>query len=207
MQPIKSANLAARGASRRAIRDLMIITVKNRSTGADKVFRFHSGAHDDTFSIFNPDTGNDETYAFKAAGAMIAVSQIPRVSNLTVQTVTIEMSGTADEVNQLFREYDARNAKVELYRCELDSFTKAQVEAAEPRFLGFVDTLPIRRPEFGGDVKLSLKCKSHSQELTRANYAKVSTERAKIRNANDNFFDDVASVGEWEVYLGLARES
>lgn len=207
MQPIKSANLAARGASRRAIRDFMIITVKNRSTGSDQVFRFWSGAHDDSFAVFNPDTGSDETYAFKAAGAMIAVSQIPRVSNLTVQTVTIEMSGTSDAVNQLFREYDARQAKVELYRGEFDPVTRAQIAAAEPRFLGYVDTLPVRRPEFDGDVKLSLKCKSHSQELTRANYAKVSTERAKQRNANDNFFDDVASVGEWEVFLGLARES
>lgn len=207
MQTIKPANLAARGAQSRAIRDFLIITVKNRSTGDPHVFRFWSGSHDATLDVFNPDTGADETYAFKAAGAMIAVSQIPRVSNLTVQTVTIEMSGPSEAVNQLFRQFDARQAKVELYRGEFDPVTRAQVAAAEPRFLGFVDTLPIRRPEFGGDVKLSLKCLSHSQEITRANYAKVSTERAKQRNANDNFFDDVASVGEWEVFLGLARES
>ncbi|MCG8671654.1 MAG: hypothetical protein MI867_19770, partial [Pseudomonadales bacterium] len=142
----------------------------------------------------------------KAAGALIAVSQIPRVSNLTIQEVSIEMSGPADEVNQLFREYDARQARVELFRGELDPDTRAMVAAAEPRFLGFVDTIPISRPEFGGDVKLAFKCKSHSQELSKANYAKVSTERSKIRNASDRFFDDVASVAEWEVYLGVNRD-
>lgn len=207
MDPIKTANLTARGGQRRAFRDFMIMTVRDRSTGDPVVFRYWSGAHDISAAIYNPDTSSDETYAFKAAGALIAVSQIPRVSNLTIQEVSIEMSGPAAEVNQLFRQYDARQARVELYRGELHPDTRAMVAAAEPRFLGFVDTIPISRPEFGGDVKLSFKCKSHSQELARANFAKVSTERGRLRNATDTFFDDVASVGEWEVYLGLARES
>jgi uncharacterized Ntn-hydrolase superfamily protein len=202
LQTIAAANQTALEARGLLPRDFLWITARVRATSADYSEGYWSDAGTISAAVYNPDTSLEETRSWKGAGQLIEIGPIARVSNLTVQNVDITFNHLDDSINDLHRLYDLRQAKIEIYRGYLDPDTRQLVAAAEPRFLGFVDEAENTTPAEGGEGSFVIKCVSHTQEFTRSNHEKRSDASQKLRSATDNFYQDTATVGEWELFWG-----
>ena len=155
--------------------------------------------------IVDPDTGGIDTRSFAGAGALIQISDIPLVSSLTVQNITVTLSQVADRVNELVRGYDCKQGRVEIYRGLFDPLTRQMVAPAEPRFVGFIDEAPITTPAEGQSGDVSLSCTSNTSELTRTNPDTRSDASQQLRAPGERFLrTDVAVVGAWQQFWGRA---
>lgn len=202
MRSISSANQAALAARVLVARDFLWIVARNRSTGAPETVGFWSDVGNVSAEVRSPDSGQVEARSFYGSGTLIAISDIPLVANITVQTVTIDLSQIDELVEQAVRLYDLRQARVEIYRGMFNPDTRQMVAPAECRFAGFVDGAPIETPEEGGVGSVRLECKSHTQEMTRSNPDTRSHESQIVRAPGDDFFVDSGTVGEWELFWG-----
>ena len=98
---------------------------------------------------------------------MLKVSDIPRVSDLTAQTVTIDLSQIANAVQLLLRTYDVHRAQVEIHEIVLSPTTGQPVGPDLPLFLGMVDGAPIRTPRVGGEGRATLKVVSEMMMMSK----------------------------------------
>jgi len=183
-------------------RDFVCFVVRDRSTGAPVTDGYWSDVGSITADVIDPDTGGTSTRTWAGAGSLISISDIPLVSNLTVQNVTVTLSQVADRVNQLVRLYDCKQGRVEIYRGLFDPASRTMVAPAEPRFVGTIDEAPINTPAEGEDGDVQLACTSNTAELTRSNTDTRSDASQKRRNPVDEFFQDVAVVGGWQQFWG-----
>ncbi|MBP0438416.1 hypothetical protein [Tianweitania sediminis] len=202
MRAISAANQAALAARVLVARDFLWIVARNRSTNAPEAVGFWSDVGDVSAQVRSPDTGQVENRAFYGSGTLIAISDIPLVANITVQTVTIDLSQLDELVEQAARLYDLRQAKVEIFRGLFNPDTRQMVAPAECRFAGFVDGAPITTPSEGEAGSVRLECRSHTQEMTRSNPDTRSHASQILRSPGDDFFADAGTVGEWEVFWG-----
>lgn len=202
---VSPPNQAALNARALVARDFLWIVARNRSTGAPESVGFWSDVGNISASVRNPDTGTVNTRTWYGSGTLIRISDIPLVSNLTVQTITIDMSQLDDLVEQAVRGYDCSQARVEVYRGLLDPNTRQLVDAAECLFVGFVDEISIDTPAENEEGSVVLTCTSHTQEMTRSNPSTRSHEDQLLRLWSDNFFQDAATVGEWELFWGRIK--
>ncbi len=195
MRNISSALLAAITGARQngiAPRTLVYVTAKNRTTGLPESIGVWSDHDDSNIPVLSGITGLQETRLYYGGGALLQVSDIPRVSDLTVQTVTVDLSQIADVAQRLVREYDVRLAKVEIHQVLLDPASGLPVSIDAPVFLGEVDGAPIKTPAIGGRGSISLKVISDAiSMLTRTNPRKSSYEAQKRRQGD-----------EWGLYSG-----
>lgn len=199
---VSPANLAALQARRLVARDFLWIVARERATGALVPDGMWSDVGSVNAPVLNPDTGVASNRDFFGAGGLVSISDIPSVTNITVQTVTITMSQVDDHVAELVRFYDVKQARVEIYRGLFDPDTRKLVDPAVCRFVGFVDKVVIRTPSENEDGSVSITCVSHTQELRRSNPDTRSHESQKLRSASDDFFVDASVVGEWEHFWG-----
>lgn len=183
-------------------RDFLTVWPKNRSTGAEQEKGYWSGAGNVSAEVINPLTGSVTTRNYRGAGSLIAISDIPLVSNITVQRISIQISHIDTDVMEALRTYDLRQARVQIHRGLFNPSTRVLVQAAVPRFLGFVDGAPLETPSENEEGSFVLECVSHTQEMLRSNPDVRSDESQKRRNATDNFDQDTAVVGEWEIRWG-----
>ncbi|RJG46496.1 hypothetical protein [Mesorhizobium sp. DCY119] len=205
MRNISAANLAALQARALVARDFLWITARDRDTGATFPYGFWSDVGDVSAPVLNPNTGLSVTRNFEGSGTLIQISDIPLVSNLTIQNVTIQMSQLDPAVENIVRGYDLKQAGVEIYRGLLSLETRQIVAPAFCRFVGFVDTVEITTPKENDVGSIVLTCASHTQEMTRGNPDTRSNDSQKIRSATDNFFADVTVVGEQEHFWGRQK--
>lgn len=157
-----------------------------------------------TAEVINPDSGAIDTRTFSGAGSLISISDIPLVSTITVQNITVTLSQVAERVNSLVRTYDCKQGRVEIYRGLFDPETRAMVAAATPRFVGTIDEAPITTPKENETGSVTLLCTSNTQELTRSNPDTRSDASQRLRSSSDNFYQDVATVGGWQQFWGRA---
>lgn len=205
MRSITAGNQSALAARQLVARDFLWIVARNRSTGAPEQVGFWSDVGNVTAEVLSPETGTVESRAFYGSGTLIAISDIPLVSNITVQSVQIDMSQIDELVEQAVRLYDLKQARVEIYRGLFDPASRQPVAPAEPRFVGFVDEVQIRTPAEGDAGGVVLSCKSHTQEMTRANPDTRSDASQKQRDSTDNFYQDTAVVSDWELWWGAEK--
>lgn len=158
-----------------------------------------------TADVINPDTGLVDSRNWYGSGTLVAIDDIPMVSNLSVQNVNIRLSQIDGRINDLVRLYDAKQGRVEIYRGLFDPETRQMVAPAECRFVGFIDQINITTPTENEEGSVTLTCASHTQEMTRSNPDTRSDATQKLRNANDNFFQDTSTAGEWEVFWGSVK--
>jgi predicted Zn-ribbon and HTH transcriptional regulator len=196
--------LAALAARRLVARDFFSITVRTRDTGTPVSDHYWSDVWQITCDVMDPDAGSADERIFEGAGGLIEISDIPLVSNITVQTVTVKLSQVVDRVNTLVRTYDAKQAPVQVFRGLFDSVTRLMVAPAECRSAGFVDKIEITTPAENEEGGVVLTCVSHTQEMTRYNPDTRSDVSQRLRSATDNFYQDTASVGDWEFFWGKA---
>ena len=204
MRDISGAYYNALQDRRLVARDFIWFQVRDLTTGAPVTDGYWSDIGDVNAEIIDPDTGNIDTRSFAGAGSRISISDIPLVSNLTVQNITVTLSQVADRVNELVRGYDCKQGRVEIYRGLFDPDTRQMVAPAEPRFVGFIDQAPITTPKEGDSGDVTLTCTSNTSELTRFNTDTRSDASQQLRSVGDNFFTDVAVVGTWQQFWGRA---
>jgi hypothetical protein len=186
------------------LRDFLWLQVKDRTTGAAVTDGYWSDVGQTTVDVIDPETGGSTSRTFFGAGSLIQISDIPLVSNLTVQNVTITLAQCADRVNDLVRTYECKQGKVQIFRGIYDSATQTLVAPAPPRFVGFIDDIDILTPKEDEDGSVTLTCISHTQEMTRANSDTRSDASQKVRAAGDDFYADTTVVGGWQFFWGKA---
>jgi len=201
---ISTANATALAARRLVARDFIWFVVRDRITGDPVTDGYWSDVGTVSADVIDPDTGGASTRTFHGAGSLISISDIPLVSSLTVQNVTITLSQVADRVNDLLRTYDCKQGQVTIWRGHFDPATRAMVAPAEPRFIGTIDEAPITTPKEGDAGSVIITCTSSTQELTRANPDTRSDASQRLRAATDNFYQDTAVVGGWQQFWGRA---
>ena len=136
------------------------------------------------------------------ADVISKISDIPRVSDFTVQTVTLDLSQIADVSNKLIREYEARLGTVEIHDLLIDKSTGDQVGPGHIAFLGIIDGAPVKTPAKGGTGSLKIKVISEVMAmLTRKNPRKSSYEGQKIRQG-DQWGKYASTVSTWKVPWG-----
>ena len=202
---ISAENLAALAARRLVARDFLTIVARTRDTGAPVEDNMWSDVGNVTASVVNPDTGLEDSRDFYGSGTLVAISDIPLVANLSVQNATIQMSQVNDRVEQLVRDYDCQQARVEIFRGLFNPDTRQMVAPAECRFVGFNDTVEITTPSENEEGGVTLTCASHTQEMTRSNPDTRSHESQKLRSATDTFYEDSSTAGEWEIFWGSIK--
>jgi len=202
MRDISAANLTALQDRILMPRDFIWFVVKDRTTGAAVTDGYWSDVGDITAQYVDPDTGGTGSRTWAGAGSLIRISDIPLVSSLTVQNITVTLSQVADRVNNLIRAYECKQGRVEIYRGLFNPLTRTMVAPAVPRFIGTIDEAPIKTPAEGEDGDVSLTCTSNTSELTRSNPETRSDASQRLRNAGDGFFTDAAVVGNWQQFWG-----
>jgi uncharacterized membrane protein len=183
-------------------RDFITFTVKDRSDNSAVVENYWSGSTERTVDIINPFNGFTESRTFQAAGGLIGIGPIPRVGNLTVGTVTVQLSQISDDIDRLIRQYEPKYGQVEMYRGWLNPETKLVIGEARCRFVGFIDDVEIITPEEGGEGVVEVTCKTLTQELTRASAATRSDAYQKLRSPTDTFRKYSATIGNREFRWG-----
>ncbi|UPJ65225.1 hypothetical protein [Bradyrhizobium sp. 191] len=200
--PGHSENFTALQARRLYKRDFIWFVVRDRGTGNPVTDGYWSDVGNIEAQVIDPDTGSTVTRTFAGAGGLISISDIPRVSNLTVQNVTIKLSQVADRVNNLVRGYDCKQGKVQIFCGLFDLSTHVMVAPAFPRFAGTIDSAPITTPPAGQTGDVTLTCTSNTIELTRSNPDTRSDASQRLRDPSDDFLRHTATVAEWQLYWG-----
>jgi len=183
-------------------RDFLWLIPRDMSTGNPAPYGFWSGAGNISAQVINPLSGSAVTRNFEGAGALISISDIPAVSNITVQNVSIRISQLNDDAQAVVRGYDLKQARVEVYSGYFDPVSRALLEPALCRFHGFVDEAPVTTPKEGDNGYIELTCTSHTSELTRTNPDTRSHDSQQLRAPGDAFFRDVVAVSDWNIFWG-----
>ncbi len=203
-----SANTVAALAARRLMpRDFLTITARDRETGDPVTVGFWSDLANVSALVIDPETGAPSLRDFYGAGSLIAISDIPSIVGVSVETVTITMSQLHEEVEEAIRLYDCKQARVEVHTGLLDPDSRKLVDPAEPVFVGFIDEIEIRTPAEGGEGAAVLTCASGTQELLRNNPSTRSHADQQVRAPGDDFFRDAAVCGDWDHYWGAVGEN
>jgi hypothetical protein len=199
---ISTDNYTALQARRLIARDFVWFIVRDLVTGNPVTDGYWSDVGSISADVIDPETGSTVTRTFVGASGLISISDIPVVSNLTVQTITITLAQAADRVNTLIRGYDCKQGKVQVFRGLFDASTRVMVAPAFPRFAGTIDEVPITTPKEGESGNVVLTCTGNTQELTRSNSDTRSDASQKLRDTSDDFFIHTATVSEWQQYWG-----
>lgn len=199
---LSAPNFTALQARRLYRRDFIWFVVRDRDTGNPVTDGYWSDIGSIDAEVIDPDTGSTVTRTFAGAGGLISISDIPRVSNLTVQNVTVKLAQVADRVNTLVRGYDCKQGKVQIFRGLFNLDTHVMVAPAFPRFVGTIDAAPITTPPAGQTGDVTLTVTGNTIELTRSNPDTRSDASQRLRSATDNFYQDTATVSEWQQYWG-----
>ena len=202
---ISPENQAALQSRQLVARDFLWLVVRNRSTGAQVTDGLWSDVGNVSAQIIDPDSGATVTRDWYGSGTLVAIDDIPMVSNLSVQNVNIRLSQIDDRINDLVRLYDAKQGRVEIYRGLFDPDSRQMVAPAECRFVGFIDQINITTPSENEEGSVTLTCASHTQEMTRSNPDTRADATQKLRSSNDSFFQDTSTAGEWEVFWGSVK--
>lgn len=183
-------------------RDFLWIIARDRTDGSPVTAGLWSDVGDITAEVIDPLTGGSQSREWIGAGTLISISDIPLVQGITVQQITVTLSQVNEGVNDYVRTYDCKQAQVQVFRGMFDPDTRELVAPATPRFSGFVDSGPINTPAEGNEGSVTFTCTSNTQELTRANSDTSTDASQRLRSSTDNFFQDVAVVGEWQFFWG-----
>lgn len=183
-------------------RQFVLVTARNLASGEMESVGLWGGDDTIDITVLSGTTGLPVTRTYHGAGELGGVDRIPRVSDLTVQTVEIDLSQIAPVAQQLVRGHDLRLAKVEVHDGLLDVDTRLPVSPPELVFLGEIDESPIETPAVGGKGSIKLIVVSDAiNMLTRTNPRKRSYEGQK-RRSGDEFGRYSNVVKNWEVVWG-----
>lgn len=204
MRNLTEETYAALQARALVARDFIWFVVKDRETGDPVTDGYWSDVGDVSAQVIDPNSGGVVARTFHGAGALIQISDIPLVSNITVQTVQVRLSQVSDRINDLIRGYECKQGQVQIWRGLFDPDSRLLVAPATPRFVGFVDNIEVNTPAENDDGGVMLTCVSHTQEMIRYNPDTRSDASQRLRGASDDFYQDTTVVGAWQHFWGRA---
>ncbi|MFB2562424.1 hypothetical protein [Rhizobium sp. IMFF44] len=188
-----------------SIRSLVYFSVK-KLDGTPVELGVWTGDEDMAISVMSGVTGQMVYREYYGGGLVEDIDPIPRVSDLTIQTVTITLSQIASVTQQLARGYDIRLGKVEIHRAILDRKSRRPVSAPELDFMGEIDGSPIDTPQIGEDGGIQINAVSDAiSMLTRKNPLKSSYEAQK-RRSGDEFGKYASTVSTWDIPWGQKKK-
>lgn len=205
MRTLSPATLAALEARALVARDFLRLVVRRRDNGNTVAEHLWSDVGSYIAAVVDPDLGIPVERTWTGSGTLVQISEIPLVSNLTVQSITIALSQVDSNIDRIIREYDAKQGRAEVYRGLFDPVSRQLVAPAECRFVGFIDQVEVTTPSEGNEGGVTLTCTSHTQELTRSNTETRSDASQRLRDPNDAFYKDTAVVSDWEVFWGSKK--
>ncbi|MCZ7858538.1 hypothetical protein O9X81_18080 [Agrobacterium salinitolerans] len=178
------------------------IVAKNRQTGLKEGLGVWNGDEDVGLTVIEGENGTTVTRPYYGGGNLLSIGDIPRVSDFTIQTVTIDLSKIADIARKIAREYDVHRAYVEIHAITLRPTDGMPAAPEEPVFIGIVDGAPIKTPRIGGQGKGALKIVSELMRmLGRSNPEKSSYEAQRLRDG-DEFYLYAGQIDTWEIAWG-----
>lgn len=201
---IQAANHEALKSRRLESRGFVWFVVRDRASGAPVYDGYWSDSGTIDAEVIDPLTGGIVTRQLVGANTLIAISDVALVSTITVQTVTVTLSQCADRVIDLVQRYQCKQGRIEVHRALFDPDTRLQVAPAEPRFVGFIDDIDVVTAAENQDGGVTLRCVSHTQEMTRSNPDTCCDASQRLRDPDDEFCVDMATVGEWRMEWGSA---
>lgn len=144
------------------VRFLIWVSARNRSTGAITPVGIWSGEYDRSFSI------GGAARLYKGGLGTFAPPAIHYGVGLDVRMLRIPFASIAPEWETVFRDLDARLARVELHRVFFNPQTGLALGAPDRLFKGRVDEMPISRPALGQEAQGELVIASTARMLTRS---------------------------------------
>ncbi len=138
---------------------------------------------------------------FGDAGPLINIDHIPLEIGLSIPTVQVVLSQLHNEVQDMVKNHIIRNVQVQIHRAYLDPNSMQPVSNPRCRLLGMINGAPVDTPAAGETGSVTLKCVSHTRELTRINPSKRSDETQRLRDG-DRFRRYGGVAGQWEIFWG-----
>lgn len=183
-------------------RSFVWLIVKNRLSGAIEEVGFSNYPYDVTADVISGQTGGVVSRTYHGAGALLDVGEVNLVSDLTIQTVRVQLSQTNNDVNSAIRGYDARNGKLEIHYGLLDTNTRLLVDTPYPHFVGIINKAPLKRAAVGSSGGVGLEAMSRTRELTVTNPNVKSDQFQLNRFPGDNFRQYGTVAGQWGIWWG-----
>jgi hypothetical protein len=203
MRSYSPAVQAALEAGRLKLRRSIWCTVRNRSTDAPYSEGYWSETYSRELTVFDPATGSNSTRTYYGAGTLIEMDPLPRTATLQVKRPSVRFSQVNPRVDELFRDYDAKHAPVEVHTILFDPDTGEQVEAGEVEFIGRVNELVVNQPAAGEPGSVEFKLVSRLQEINRKfSSTRSGADQKRERNAADTFHDDNEVAAEFDLPWG-----
>lgn len=176
-----------------------------RDTGSVNPIGVWSGDENVSMEVLDGQTGVMTANTFYGLGSSMKVSAIPRVSDLTIQTINIQLPSTNPIIQTMVRERSVRFVKADVYVALMNPDARlSPVGAPEIAFLGEVDGDPIDRPVVNGEGSLQLNIVSDAiRVLSRTNPAVRSDAAMRRRVGNDSFGRyNNSTQSDWAVTWG-----
>ena len=177
------------------------IEARNRATGSIEEIGCWNGDENAPIAVIRGRDGVTVTRDYYG-GAPLEIGDIVRSSDLTVQTLSIDLSQLADAVRLAVRTHDVARAPMEIHEIIMSPVTGRPLAPDLPAFHGIIDGAPIKTPRVGGTGKTTLNCVSEMMALLdRGNPEKASYEAQKLR-AGDEWNLYAGTVESWQISWG-----
>lgn len=180
------------------------ITVRDYDTNVEFSRGFWTGDRPITLHVIDGSSGVPVQRTYYG-NVNLEVGDIPRVSNLVIESTPISMSAIPDLTKEMLLGYNAHLAKVEVHAGTLDTDTRAFVDPPEVELLGIVDEAPIEIAGKGDASTIRFTVVSELlMALSRPSTRTRSYEGQKQR-AGDEFGYYSSTVMTWNVFWGVTK--
>lgn len=179
---------------------LIWVEARNRSTNAVETMGLWTGLD---VRSFDPEGTGDRLYF--GAGAVIEVPPLEFVTGVTVQQQRVRLGILTPEVEQLVREYDMRQAPVEIHVARQNPLSDSTL-GYDRLFRGFVDGAPLSEPEQGGNASLDVVLVSQMRSLTETRPDRVSDEAHRRAYPGDRWLRYADVSGVVPVFWGQRKQ-
>lgn len=181
-----------------ALEVLIWIRAKNRTTGAPEVLGLWTGLEPRAFSI------NGVSRTYEGAGAVLDVPDLISQVGLGVQMQSASLALVTEEVQELIRGYDARQAPVEIHLARFDPVTNQLLDVTRA-FKGWLDEAAVREGVKNGSASLTARLASSARALTRLVPLRRSDTAHQTAQPGDAFFRYADVSGAVSVWWGMKR--
>lgn len=179
------------------------ITGRDRETGLPVERGIWAGSENAPLTVLRGVDGAQVTRPYYGGGEYLKVGEIPLTSDMTLQTVTVDLSQLADVAREIVRTHDIHRGGIEIHEIVLSPSTGAPIGADFPIFNGIIDGAPIKNPAVGGEGSVKLKCVSEMMAMLSRTNTEKSSHEAQMRRGGDELNIYANTVQTWNLPWGM----